>query len=166
MAVFGCLDRQCRVDGSPSHAASSEDPMECEQCGLVLGRHVDLLSSQVPHVRRLAEQFSSLSVAGLRQQVVGSLAICKHALQAAVVFDHDMQRADDALPDFGDLFEFRERVSDALNVLAAVESLVQRQLDAIGTHDIDRRGQRSDHNDQLLGAAHAPTSSDIIVIED
>ena len=142
--------------------------MECEQCGIVLGSHIDLLSTQVPHVRRLADQFSSLSVSGLRQQVIGALSLCKHALQAAVAYDINMQRADDALLDFGDMFEFRGRVSDALNVLAAVESLVQCRLDTIGAHANDRAGQRAAHdgNDQFGGAANAPTSSDIIVIED
>ena len=166
--VYGRLDLQCRIDGAPSHEASGEDPMECEQCGVVLGRHVDLLSSQVPHVRRLADEFSSLSVSGLRQQVVGALVLCKHALQTAVTFNSDMQRADDALLDFSDLFEFRERVSAALNVLAAVESLVQRRLDTIGACDDERSEQHGSQH--ALHGEHESSGGNaiipIIVIDD
>ena len=83
-ADCGASRERCRNEDVEVHEFSAESCTVCIRCGLMLGRHIDLLVSQVPLVQPILEGMAHLTVAGLRNQAIGALSLCKHALQAAV----------------------------------------------------------------------------------
>ena len=95
-ADCGASRERCRNEDVEVHEFSAESCTVCIRCGLMLGRHIDLLVSQVPLVQPILEGMAHLTVAGLRNQAIGALSLCKHALQAAVLTELGVQWSDDS----------------------------------------------------------------------
>ena len=169
-ADCGASRAVCRNAEVEIHEFSAVSCTVCIRCGLMLGRHIDLLVSQVPLVQPILEGMAHLSVAGLRNQAIGALSLCKHALQAAVLTELGVQWSDDSLPEESDLLEFRGRVSSVLNALLAVEASIQLRIDSMNGDAGGSRGGASTSvsASDLTGAINArPTvTHEVIVIDD
>ena len=169
-ADCGASRERCRNEDVEVHEFSAESCTVCIRCGLMLGRHIDLLVSQVPLVQPILEGMAHLTVAGLRNQAIGALSLCKHALQAAVLTELGVQWSDDSFPDEAELLEFRGRVSAVLNALLAVEASIQLRIDSMKDDTSDSRGGASTaiiiSNSTGATNARATISHEVIIIDD
>ena len=169
-ADCGASRERCRNEDVEVHEFSAESCTVCIRCGLMLGRHIDLLVSQVPLVQPILEGMAHLTVAGLRNQAIGALSLCKHALQAAVLTELGVQWSDDSFPDEAELLEFRGRVSAVLNALLAVEASIQLRIDSMKDEADDSRGGASTaiiiSNSTGATSARSTVSHEVIIIDD
>ena len=160
----------CGLSGRNEHHANANACLECSNCGLSVGRHVELLHLQVPAVQLCMDGLSSATASVLRQQAVGAMAIGQHALQQAVLLRHGFPGAEDSRPDFVDLYELRTRVSTVVNSLLAVEALVQSQMDSIALDDVRHDNSsgafvnRDAANGVIIGEIASPHN--IVIIDD